>query len=175
MNRRIWVLAGAGAAAAAAGVGWRLRNTPEAAGPLPDEAALAFWQMNFTQPDDQVLALASLRGQVLVVNFWGTWCPPCVKEMPEIDRFARQAAARGVRVLGLAIDNPTAVRQFLARSPVGYTIGLAGLDGTEIARKLGNTSGAMPFTVIFNRQGAVVQRKLGVTSAEELERWTLSL
>ena len=175
MNRRHWLFVGAGTAAAAAGVMWRLRQERGAAAPPPDEATLAFWQMNFTQPDDKVLAVASLRGQPLVLNFWGTWCPPCVKEMPELDQFARGFAQRGGRVLGLAVDNPTAVRQYLARSPVGYTIGLAGFDGSDLSRQLGNTAGGMPFTAVFNRQGAIVQRKLGTTSAEELERWTQSL
>jgi thiol-disulfide isomerase/thioredoxin len=175
MNRRSWLLVGAGAAAAVGGAAWRLREERSAAGPAPDAGALAFWQMNFTQPDGQVLAMASLRGKPLVLNFWGTWCPPCVKEMPELDRFARSFAPRGGRVLGLAVDNPTAVRQFLERAPVSYTIGLAGFDGTDLSRQLGNSAGGMPYTAVFNRQGAVVQRKLGITSAEELERWTQNL
>lgn len=179
MNRRQVFLGGTALAALAGGVAWRLAGEPRAtgvaAGPAPDAAAEAFWAMSFTQPDGQVLPMASLRGQPLVLNFWGTWCPPCVKEMPELDRFARQAAGRGVRVLGLAIDNPSAVRQYLARSPVSYAIGLAGFDGTDLARQLGNAQGAMPFTAVFDRRGAVVQRKLGTTTAEELEGWTSRL
>lgn len=176
MKRRSWLFIGAGAAAAVAGAAWRLHREGAAAGPAPDEAALAFWQMSFTQPDQTVLAMASLRGRPLVLNFWGTWCPPCIKEMPDLDRFARGPfAQRGGRVLGLAVDNPTAVREFLARSPVGYTIGLAGFDGTDLSRQLGNSAGGMPFTAVFNRQGAVVQRKLGITSAAELEGWTKDL
>lgn len=178
MKRRHWLFVGAGAAAAVAGAAWRLRSEGAggAAGPAPDDAALAFWQMKFTQPDEKILSVASLRGRPLVLNFWGTWCPPCVKEMPELDQFARGPfAARGGRVLGLAVDNPTAVRQFLARSPVSYTIGLAGFDGTDLSRQLGNSGGGMPFTAVFNRQGAVVQRKLGITSAAELESWTKDL
>ena len=82
--------------------------------------------------------MATLRGQPLVLNFWATWCPPCVKEMPEIDRFQREFAARGWQVLGLAVDRPQPVREFLARTPVGYTIAMAGLEGTELSRQLGN-------------------------------------
>lgn len=178
MKRRSWLFIGAGVAAAVAGAAWRLHREGGATaggGPMPDAGALAFWQMSFTQPDQTVIAMASLRGQPLVLNFWGTWCPPCIKEMPELDRFARSFAQRGGRVLGLAVDNPTAVREFLARSPVGYTIGLAGFDGTDLSRQLGNTAGGMPYTAIFNRQGAVVQRKLGITSAAELEGWTKDL
>ncbi len=119
--------------------------------------------------------MASLRGTPLVLNFWATWCAPCVKEMPELDRFARQFATRGGKVLGLAVDNPTSVRQFLARTPVSYTIGLAGFDGTDLSRRLGNADGSLPFTAVFNRQGAVMQRKLGTTKVDELNRWVAAL
>ncbi len=176
MNRRNWILAGTGVAAAAAGVAWQLIRSPRSPTPaVLGEATTAFWQSSFIQPDGQTLALASLRGQPLVLNFWATWCPPCVKEMPELDRFAKQFATRGGRVLGLAVDNPKAVREFLQRAPVSYTIALAGFDGTDLSRKLGNSTGALPFTAVFARSGAVVQRKLGTTDVPELEGWTRGL
>jgi thiol-disulfide isomerase/thioredoxin len=188
MNRRSWVLVGAGAAAGAAGLVWQLRrgapsNTtavtpataPAGTAPPLEPAAAAFWQSSFARPDGQTLTMATLRGAPLVLNFWGTWCPPCVKEMPELDRFAKQFAARGGRVVGLAVDNPTAVRAFLAHAPVSYTICLAGFDGTDLSRQLGNTSGALPFTAVFNRSGNVAQRKLGETSFDELSRWVQDL
>lgn len=179
MNRRRWgqwVMAGAGVGAAAAGLGWQLWRAPgPASGPALDEDTLAFWQSSFTQPDGQALTMASLRGQPLVLNFWATWCPPCVKEMPELDRFAQAFARQGGRVVGLAVDNPTAVREFLARTPVNYTIGLAGFDGSAWSRRLGNAQGALPFTAVFDRQGAIVQRKLGETHQAELLAWTKGL
>ncbi|MBA4176111.1 MAG: redoxin [Leptothrix sp. (in: Bacteria)] len=175
MKRRGLLMAGAGAAAAGAGVAWQLwRATPAGDAPL-DAATLAFWQSSFPQPDGRTLALAPLRGRPLVLNFWATWCPPCVKEMPELDRFAKAFAARGGRVVGLAVDNPSAVRQFLAKTPVGYDIALAGFDGTQLSRDLGNTTGALPFTAVFDRRGAIVQRKLGETSQAELESWVRNL
>ena len=177
MNRRNWILAGTGVGAGAAGLGWQLSHQRPAAPPAapPDEAALAFWQSSFTRPDGQPLAMAALRGQPLVLNFWATWCPPCVKEMPELDRFALAFAARGGRVVGLAVDNPTAVRSYLQRAPVGYAIGLAGFDGTDLSRKLGNSSGSLPFTAVFARSGAIVQRKLGETNFEQLKGWADAL
>jgi thiol-disulfide isomerase/thioredoxin len=176
VKRRTLLMSGAGAAAAGAGVGWHLWRAPAGAGapPLAD-AELAFWQASFTQPDGQTLALAPLLGQPLVLNFWATWCPPCIKEMPELDRFAKTFAVRGGRVVGLAVDNPTAVRQYLAKAPVGYIIGMAGFEGTQLSRSLGNSTGALPFTALFDRRGAVVQRKLGETSFDELNGWTQKL
>ena len=177
MKRRRWVLGSVAMAAAAAGLAWRLNaergQDLQTAGPGADAGARAadLWSMRFAQPGGGELVMASLRGQPLLLNFWGSWCPPCIKEMPDLDHFARQHAANGWRVVGLAVDNPQAVRDFLARSPVSYTIGLAGFEGSELARQLGNTQGALPYTVVFNRQGAMVQQKTGPADAEELARW----
>ncbi|MDP1900790.1 MAG: TlpA disulfide reductase family protein [Rubrivivax sp.] len=177
MNRRELnlLLVGAGAVAAGAGLGWQLWRGSSGLPAGTEEGQASLWQARFTQPDGGVLEMAALRGVPLVLNFWATWCPPCVREMPELDRFARQFAAQGVRVVGLAVDSPAAVREFLARSPVSYTIGLAGFAGTDLSRKLGNESGALPFTVVLDRGGRVVQRRLGETSFEQLSRWVAPL
>ena len=159
-------LAASATAALAAGVWWQRQRRPETA---------ALWQLQFDKPDGGVLQMASLRGQPLLLNFWGSWCPPCVAEMPELDRFARESAGAGWRVLGLAVDNPKAVREFLARHPVGYTIALAGFEGVGLSRQLGNAQGGLPHTVVFNAAGAVVHQKAGQTTLAELRQWTQSL
>jgi thiol-disulfide isomerase/thioredoxin len=171
-SRRVWLLGAAGGAAAAAGIvlQGRNRSAPAEATP-PAGDPTGFWQMQFPKPDGSELATASLRGQPLLLNFWGTWCPPCIKEMPELDQFAREFAPQGWRVLGLAVDNPKAVREYLARSPVSYTIALAGFEGAELATKLGNTQSGLPFTVAFDKAGVVRQRKAGATTLQELRTW----
>lgn len=170
MKRRSWLLATAGLAAAGAGLGWqhwREQRFEQATGGL--------WRSRFQRPDGSPLDMAALRGRPLVLNFWGTWCPPCVEEMPALDRFQREFAAKGWQVVGLAIDNPSAVRGFLAKNPVGYTIGLAGFEGSELTRRLGNTQGSLPFTLVFDRRGEVARRKLGQTHFEELTGWAEGL
>ena len=172
MNRRQWlVLGGAGAAAAAAGAGlawWRYAlDAPQ--------IAADFWSLRFERPEGGELRLASLRGRPIVLNFWATWCPPCLKEMPDLDRLHGTHAASGLQVVGLAVDGPTPVRQFLARQPVRFAIGLAGLDGTELSRRLGNSNGGLPFTVVFDGQGRLRHRKLGQTNYDELDRWVRGL
>ena len=177
MKRRDGLLIGAGAAAAAAGLGWQhWGETSRSAQPAlqAEPPAGGLWTMAFEKPDGGRLSMASLRGQPLLLNFWGTWCPPCVKEMPELDRFARQFKAQGWQVVGLAVDNPKAVRDFLARSPVSYSIGLAGFEGSELARKLGNDQSGLPYTVAFAANGTVLQRKAGPTTLDELTRWALA-
>jgi thiol-disulfide isomerase/thioredoxin len=169
MNRRTWVLGGVAAAALAGGAGFASRH--RVTGAAGDALGPAFWALRFEQPGGGELALASLRGAPLLLNFWATWCPPCVREMPLIDEFHRQQQARGWNVVGLAIDSPTPVREFLARRPVGFPIGLAGLEGSELARTLGNPEGSLPFTVVLGRDARVIERKLGAIKPADLARW----
>ncbi len=172
-RRRAWMAGVAGAAAlAGAGLAWWRQPAlvPQAAG--ADDAALAaLWALRLQRPEGGELVLATLRGKPLLLNFWATWCPPCIKEMPEINRFHQAWAPKGWQVLGLAIDGPTPVRKFLAERPVGFPIALAGLEGTELVRSLGNPSGGLPFSVLVGAQGQVLQRKLGETHYDELVGW----
>lgn len=169
-GRRELGLWGLGIMAMGAGLGWNLWQQSEAVDP-----GEAFWQLRFDRPEGGQLAMATFRGQVLVLNFWATWCPPCVKELPDLDRLHASQSTRGVQVVGLAVDGPTPVRQFLARQPVRFAVGLAGLEGTDLSRHLGNANGALPFTVVFDRHGRVRQRKLGQTQLDELTRWVEAL
>jgi thiol-disulfide isomerase/thioredoxin len=171
-RRTLWLAGGALGALGAAAGGVTLQRWLEQRSAAQLQAQTGgFWTMRFPTPEGGEIAAASLRGRPLLLNFWGTWCPPCIKEMPELDRFAREHAAAGWRVLGLAVDNPKAVRDHLARSPVSYTIGLAGFEGSELTRRLGNTQSGLPFTVAFDKSGAVTHRKAGATTLEELQAW----
>ena len=169
MQRRTVTIAAVAAAAAAAGGAlswWRLAPTDPAAG-----AEQAFWALRWDAPDGGEIQAQAFRGRALLVNFWGTWCPPCVEELPLLERFYRERQASGWQVLALAIDQPSAVRQFLQRQSLSFPIGLAGLGGTELAQSLGNTTGALPFTVVLDRSGRVVQRKLGQVKLSDLQAW----
>jgi thiol-disulfide isomerase/thioredoxin len=183
-RRNLLIFGAVGAGAVVAGVAgglWRERQQLQAARQTEalDEAALAahggLWGMSFPQPDGRELVMAAFRGRPLVINFWATWCPPCVKEMPELDRFQREFAGDGWQVVGLAIDGPTPVRQFLEQVPVSFAIGLAGFGGTELAKALGNSRGGLPFTAVFNAKGQRVQTKMGETDFAELSTWARSV
>jgi thiol-disulfide isomerase/thioredoxin len=166
-SRRLLLGAVAGAALlAGAGLAvWRLRPGEEGGD------AAGFWSLSFTTPQGQSLATANLRGRPLLLNFWATWCPPCVEEFPLLDAFYRENASKGWQVLGLAIDQPSAVRAFLQRMPVTFPIGMAGLEGTELSKTLGNRVGGLPFTVVFGADGGVRHRRMGRVSEGDLKEW----
>ena len=168
-RRRMLYAAVAGlAAAGGAGLAW-WKFQPHA---VERGAEAALWSMEFEKPEGGMLSLRALSGKPLVVNFWATWCPPCVEELPLLNAFYRQHAANGWQVVGLAIDQPSAVRKFLQRMPLDFPIGLAGLGGTELGRSLGNLTGGLPFTVVLGGEGRVLHRKMGQVTSEDLQLWT---
>lgn len=162
------LLAGVGMLAAAGGALWYVRRSGDrdvAAAPVD------LWSQRFARPEGGELAMADLRGKPLLINFWATWCPPCVEELPLLNRFYAENKSSGWQLLGLAVDQVEPVKRFLTRTPLAFPIAMAGLAGVELTRKLGNTAGGLPFTVVFNARGELVQRKIGQVKAAELAAW----
>lgn len=146
---------------------WRQSGEPELGEVIPKEV----WQQNLDTPGGGKLRLASFQGKPLVINFWATWCPPCVEEMPLLDRFYRENSAKNWNVIGLAVDRPESVRHFLAQHPVAFPIGLVSFEGFDLGRLLGNVSGSLPFTVVVDATGVVAQRKMGRLATADIEAW----
>ena len=169
LSKRHALYAGVATLAAAAGVGVALRR--HASETVTPDALQAVWASEFDTPKGETLKLADFRGKPLVLNFWATWCPPCVEEMPLLDAFFRQNSANGWQVIGLAIDQPSLVRRFMGQFPVDYPIALGGMNGSELGRLLGNAQGGLPFTVVFDAAGNVKVQKLGKLSADEIKSW----
>ena len=156
------------AVAAGAVVGWRRFELSEA-------YIGSFWDRSFPTPDGSTLALATLRGRPLLVNFWATWCPPCVEELPLLSAFYTENKANGLQLVGLAIDKAEPVSRFLARSPVSFPVALAGMEGVELTRELGNAAGGLPFSVLFDAGGRLRERKLGQLHQADLTAWRAGL
>lgn len=109
--------------------------------------------------------------RLVVVNFWATWCAPCRKEMPELDRFQRKHAANGVQVVGIALDGSGDVEAFLRDTPVDYPILLSPNLTANPSLPFGNTYGALPFSVLLGRDGRILDTRLGEVSEAVLEGW----
>lgn len=169
----VWGVAAAAGLAGAGFAWWRLQ--PHGSSSEASAALNAFWALSLETPEEAPLPMQGFRGVPLVVNFWATWCPPCVEEMPLLDSFYRENKAKGWQILGVAVDQPSAVRRFMQKTPVTYPIGMAGMGGTELSKSLGNLAGGLPFTVVVHPDGSVIHRKIGQVSPQDLAQWVGSL
>ena len=109
----------------------------------------------------QPQALWTYRGQPLLVNFWATWCAPCVEEMPAISVLHDELAQKPIKIIGIGIDSPTNIREFVQRVKVNYPLYIGGMGGSELTRNFGNQAGSLPFTVLIGADGRVRKTYLG--------------
>ncbi len=166
-QRRRRLLGAMACVAAGAGLAWWTYRHPQSSAPSQSR----LWELEFEVPTGERLLMKTLLGQPLLVNFWATWCPPCIEELPLLDGFYNENHAKGWQVLGLAVDKLESVKQFLARSPVRFPIAIANFGGIEISRRLGNFSGGLPFTAAFTPDGQVAAQKLGPLTRADLNQW----
>ncbi|MGR9071800.1 MAG: TlpA family protein disulfide reductase [Gammaproteobacteria bacterium] len=110
------------------------------------------------------------RGKVLVVNFWATWCPPCRKEIPEFISLQQELGSKGLQFVGIAIEEKEPVEEYLTFTDINYPILIGGDAGAALSSRFGNRIGAVPFTLIADRQGLIVHRHPGEMSRSQLEK-----
>ncbi|WP_089729342.1 TlpA family protein disulfide reductase [Candidatus Thiosymbion oneisti] len=128
-------------------------------------------QFRLPDLDGQEVASSRWAGKILVLNFWATWCPPCLRELPLFDELQRTHAEAGLQVVGIAIDNHEDVERFLAEHPASFPILLGDTDAIELSRRLGNHVQGLPFTAIFDSHGRRVYAQSGeVTRAALTEQ-----
>jgi thiol-disulfide isomerase/thioredoxin len=114
---------------------------------------------------------AAYAGRPVLVNLWASWCGPCIKEMPELDRFAAGQGVKGVQVVGIALDDKAAVEAFLRATPVRYPILLDTAGPRDAGVRLGNPSGVLPYSALIDAQGRLVKERLGPFEAGEIDTW----
>ena len=131
----------------------------------------------FVLPDLQgrLRPVSEWGGKVLLVNFWATWCPPCLKEIPLFIDLQSRHGDRGLQVVGIAIDNPDAVSALAASRGINYPVLLGDEEAIDASVRYGNTRGVLPYTVVVDRRGRVVLSHLGEMTPEALDALVLPL
>lgn len=107
-----------------------------ASAPAASSAVDTLWAASYPDVDGKPQRLAAFKGQKLVVNFWASWCGPCVEEMPELVRLSREYEKKGVRFIGIGVDSEQNVKNFLKKVPVDYPIVISGYGGADLALSL---------------------------------------
>jgi thiol-disulfide isomerase/thioredoxin len=157
-----WLFSGIAVLAMLAGtalwLGTRAAPLPAAGVEVSPAALLA---VGFADTDGGATSLGRFQGKVMVVNFWATWCAPCREEMPAFARLQAKWGARGVQFVGLSAEEPGLVQRFGRDLRVNYPLWVGGDAVGALARRLGNQLGVLPFTVLLDRQGRVVARRVG--------------
>jgi thiol-disulfide isomerase/thioredoxin len=136
----------------------------------PTDQASAKSLPDFTLPDvsGQPHAISEWQGKLRVINFWATWCGPCLKEIPEFIELQNHYADKGLQFIGIAIDSPEAVATYLNSININYPMLVGDMPAISIAHELGNHIDAVPFTVIVNQQGQIIHQHAGEFSKEQL-------
>ena len=166
---RVYVLVGAIAVAAGTAMWLGSRK----AGPATEPANIspsALFAASFTDPRGGPTSLGRFQGKILVVNFWATWCAPCREEMPAFNRLQARWAGRGVQFVGLSDEDPAPVERFGRDLAIGYPLWVGRDEVGSLSRRLGNRLGVLPFTVLVDRQGNILESRVGPYSEDMLEK-----
>lgn len=127
------------------------------------------WSAELDDLNGRRQALAQWRGQVVVLNFWAPWCPPCRKEIPGFIRLQQRYGPQGLQFVGVALDDPEPVREYVQATGINYPTLLGGMAAVMLGQAAGNPQGGLPYTLILDRQGKPVITLLGAVSEGRME------
>ncbi|KRB90505.1 TlpA family protein disulfide reductase [Noviherbaspirillum sp. Root189] len=154
-----------------AGIGVYLGVRQTSPAPAEASAVDALLAESMADASGKTQALSQWKGRPLVINFWATWCAPCVEEMPELSALQSELdTGKKAQILGIGIDSPANIAQFVSKYQITYPIYVGGMGGSELSRKLGNQAGGLPFTVLVSSDGQVKKTYLGRLKMDELRK-----
>ncbi|MBC7414828.1 MAG: TlpA family protein disulfide reductase [Herminiimonas sp.] len=171
MKRNIWLFGVIGVLFAVIGGYVGTRTTGVQSVPVTTAPAVtSLFAQSMADANGGTAGLAHWKGKPMVVNFWATWCGPCVQEMPELSALQLELAPKKVQIVGIGIDSPSNIKEFASKYKIAYPLYVAGMSGTELSRQFGNQGGGLPFTVLLSSDGRVVKTYLGKLKMDELRR-----
>jgi len=156
---------------AEAGPGLSPGGTPAVGqAPLPDEL-IGQPRPDFVLHDaaGNPVTASDFDGKVLLLNFWASWCAPCVEEMPMLSDLQREHAADALQVIGIALEDPQLAQAFASELALGYPLLFGLADAMQVGRRYGNRSGMLPYSVLIDARGIVRWTHLGIVDREDLE------
>lgn len=113
--------------------------------------------------------ISEWEGKVVLVNFWATWCPPCRREIPEFIEVREKYKDQGFEILGIAIDTPDMVKEFVRTMGIEYPIMHGEMDAVSISSAYGNAMGGLPYSALLDREGNIQFIRTGELSKHVLE------
>lgn len=169
MRKQLQLVAAAAVAAVAlaAGIALRWDARPDR---VQAESLSALTRTQLPDLSGQLTSLEQWHGNVVVVNFWASWCAPCRDEIPGLIRMQQKYAANGLQIVGIAVDSAAKSREAADEMKISYPVLVGGIETVDLTRRLGNKVGALPYTVILSRRGLLVGTHLGILTEHELER-----
>lgn len=149
---------------------WPTVGIPEGgvAGQRIKITAGAIYSARFADTEGNEQVLGQWQHQLLILNFWATWCAPCKEEMPMLARTQQNLGHKGVQIVGIGVDSRENVVKFAQKYPVGYPLLPDEARAVEFSRRLGNHLGLLPFTVAIRPGGDVVYTRIGRVPQAEL-------
>jgi len=135
-----------------------------------DEETLIRPEFAMVDLDGQTRNIKDWDGKVILLNFWATWCPPCLKEIPGFIELQEQYGDQGFQVIGIAVDNEEAVRDYVNEVKINYPVIAAEFEAIELSSRYGNRMGALPYSVIINRESEISNKITGELSKIEAEK-----
>jgi thiol-disulfide isomerase/thioredoxin len=163
------VFAGVALLAGLAGTALWLGQKSAMAPPAAAISPTALYTATFTDEAGTPQALGQFQGKVVILNFWATWCAPCRAEMPAFSRLQARWKPQGVQFVGLSSEEPQVVRRFALEVPVAYPLWTGGAEVDALSRRLGNRIGVLPHTAILDREGRVLESRVGPYTEAQLE------
>jgi peroxiredoxin len=173
MDRSNWLILALAVLVAAIG-GYTQHRNQQTAPSNPALLGQSLPALSLPDLDGKTHPLADYRGQRLLLNFWASWCGPCLEEMPALNRAQTKFGEQGAIVVGIAMDEPDRVRSFLAVHPVSYPILLGQLTSPSTSLQLGDKSEMLPYSVLIGTDGRILATHAGAMSTPQLEQWLAS-